>query len=338
MSFRFVKFYALFLAGLLPGIPLLAQTNSVQAEQPIIFSSPDGVTVSNALIPVVQAPGTSVLADVPDGVPDSITYPQTPVRRLWGMPPMPVRQKNTSLLDEDGTGLSTPSQVMGVPTLADIFGLPKPYATFDQKKNKDKDIEGTDKDTENSDNASSEDGSQTNSDSSEDASWQKILAGSMDESAFTPDKPKSSRVSTGFFDSTPTDVADKNSENKSQAQEDSVFSSSPFGQTTMEQAAFNPPEQASQTITPTIAPAAAPAISPNAPTFDSAFSQGLNSQSPFALPQSASLGTLPQLPSLPAAAFQNYAAPQPATPSWAPKPPPWLSQVPQFGTMGQGKF
>jgi hypothetical protein len=326
MSFRLVKFYALFLAGLLPGIPLWAQTNSIQAEQPIIFSSPDGEVVSNALLPIVQAPESSALANAMEDAPESIVFPHPPLRRLYGSALMPSKQKNTSLLDEDGISLSTPSQIMGVPTLADIFGLPKPYATFKQKKNKDN------KDTEDADNASSEDGSQTNS-NSEEASWQKILSGNVDQSAFAPGKPKSPRVSTGFFDSTPTEASGKSLQDKYQAQDDSVFGSSAFNQTPAEPTSFNLPAQVSQTIVS--APAPALVISPNAPSFDPAFNQGLNSQSPFALPQSATLGTLPQLPALPVAAFQNYSAPPSGAPSWAPKPPPWLSQTPQFGTMDQ---
>jgi hypothetical protein len=332
MSFRFVKFYALFLAGLLPGISLWAQTNTTQAEQPIIFSSPDGEVVSNALLPVVQSPASSRFADMPSEVPDSIVFPHPPVQRLYGSALMPIKQKNTSLLDEDGISLSTPSQIMGVPTLADIFGLSKPYATYNQKKSKDKDTQ----DTEDTDNASPEDGSQTNSTSSEETSWLKIVSGNVDESAFAPGKPKSPRVSTGFFDSTPTEVSSKSLQDKYQAQDDSVFGSSAFDQTPAEPAAINPAAQVSQTIV--LAPAPAPTTPPNAPSFDSAFSQGLNSQSPFTLPQSATLGTLPQLPALPVAAFQNYSAPPSVAPSWAPKPPPWFSQTPQFGTMGQGKF
>jgi hypothetical protein len=338
MSFRLVKFYAVFIAGLLPGISLLAQTNSIQAEQPIIFSSPDGETVSNALLPVIQSPASSRFADMPSEVPESIAFPHPPVRKLYGSARMPTRQKNTqSLLDEDGTGLSTPSQIMGVPTLADIFGLPKPYATYTQKKNKDKDAQNP-QDTEDPDNASPEDGSPTNSNSAE-ANWMKILSGNVDQSAFAPDKPKSPRVSTGFFDSTPTtDASGKSLQEKYQALDATVFGSSPFDQTPVDQSALNQSAQASQTIAPVSIPASAPAISPSVSSFDSAFSQGLNSQSPFALPQSASLGMLPQLPALPVTTFQNNVAPPAAAPSWAPKPPPWLSQTPAFGGIGQGKF
>jgi hypothetical protein len=324
MSFRFVKFYALFLAGLLPVGCLVAQTNSAPAEQPIIFSSPDGEIVSNALLPSAEAPAPSPFADMPSEIPDSIAYPGMPVRRLPRPPRMPIQRNNTqSLLDEDQTGLSTPSQIMGIPTLQDIFGLPKPYATYDRKNGKDKDN-------------SSPQGTQTNSISSEDANWARILSGDTDQSAFAPDKPKSPRVSTGFFDNTPTDVSDKSLKDKYQEQDDSVFGSSPFGQNPAEQAAFNPSTQSSEETTP--APAPASVFSPGAPSFNSAFSPVVSSQSPFALPTSSSLGTLPQPPSLPVSAFQNNVSPPPAVPSWMPKPAPWLSQMPQLGTMEQRKF
>jgi hypothetical protein len=322
MRFRFVKFYALLLAGLLPAGSLVAQTNSAPAEQPIIFSSPNGETVSNALLPVAEeAPSPSALADMVEGAPESIAFPQMPVARLPRPALMHVQRNNAqSLLDEDGTGLATPSQIMGVPTMQEIFGLPKPYATYDEKKDKD--------------NSSPQD-AQTNSISSEDANWAKILSGDTDQSAFAPDKSKSPRLIAGFFESVPTDASGKTLQDKYQEQDDSVFGSSAFSQTPAEHAAFSPPAQLSQVV----APEPAPAFSPPPPSFNaSAFSPGLNSQSPFALPASASLGTLPQLPSLPVAVFQNNAAPPPPVPSWAPKPAPWLSQVPPLGTMEQRKF
>ena len=326
MSFRLVTFYALFLASLVPGISLRAQTNSAPAEQPIIFSSPAGDTVSNALIPTVEAPAPSPWADMQSEVPESIAFPKPPVRRLWGSPHPAVVHNNQSLLDEDGTSLSTPSQIMGVPTLHDIFGLPKPYATYDQKKDNDAE-----------DNELSP-GTRTNSASSEDSNWAKNLASDVNQSVFAPAKPKtkSSHPSSGFFDSASTDPSEKNLQEQYQQQDDSVFGSSPFGQTTAEQAAFSPPAPSTDTGAP--APALTSAFSQNAPSFTSAFSPGLNSQTPFAFPKNAGLATLPQAPSLPVAAFQNSVAPPAAPPSWMPKPAPWLSQMPQLGTMEQRKF
>lgn len=284
MSFRFVKFYALFLAGLVPGVSLWAQTNSVPAEQSIIFSSPDGETVSNALIPVAEAPSPSASATMPDDIPDSIAYPQAPVRRLSR--PMRIQWNNTQgLLDEKDMKLATPAQIMGVPSLQDIFGLPKPYATYDQKS-------------------------------------------AEDESTAAPTKLKGPDISSSFFDGAPDNALVKGVQDK--FQDGAVFSSSTFGQTPVEQAAFSPADQLSKT--PMLA--STPAFSQSSSSANSAFSQGLNSASPFAVPGSSSL---PQLPSLPA--FQNNAAPAPAAPpSWMPKPAPWLSQVPTLGTMEQRKF
>jgi hypothetical protein len=324
MSFRWVKFYALFLAGLLPAGCLMAQTNSPEREQSIIFSSPDGEVVSNALLPAVEAPRPSGFADMPSEVPETIAYPQMGLQRFARPALMPVQRNKQSLLDEDETSLATPSQIMGVPTLRDIFGLPKPYATFDQKKDKN--------------DPSAPQDSTTNSISSEDADWTKILSGNTGESAFATDKSdkdksdksKSPRDLTGFFDSTPTDDSGKSLQDKYQEQDDSVFGSSPFGQTPAEQTSFNAPAPSSETTTPV----PASTFSQSTPTFDSAFGSGLNSQSPFAVPNN-SVTTLPQPPSLPVAAFQNNTPAAAAPPSWAPKPPPWLSQTPSFGNMGQ---
>jgi hypothetical protein len=329
MSFRLAIFYALFLAGLLSGLSVLAQTNSAPAEQPIIFSSPDGEsvsTVSNALLPAVEAPAPSPWADLQSEVPETIAYPRAPVRGLMGGPHLLVPHNNQSLLDEDGTSVATPSQIMGIPTLHDIFGLPKPYVTYDQKKDNDAE-----------DNELSQ-GTRTNSDSSEHADWEKILSGDADQSVFGPDKPrtKNSHPSSGFFDTAATETSVKNLQDQYEQQEDSVFSSSPFGQTTAEQAAFDPPAPSPDTEAP--APALTSAFSQAAPSFTSAFSSEMNSQTPFALPKSAGLGSLPQAPSLPVAVFQNSVAPPPAAPSWMPKPAPWLSQMPELGTMPQRKF
>jgi hypothetical protein len=281
MSFRFVKFYALFVAGLLPGGCLLAQTNSAPAEQPIIFSSPDGQTVSNDLLPAVEAPAPSALTDMPSEIPPSLAYPHGPVARLPAPALMPIERSNSQrLLDAEGTGLATPSEIMGVPTLQEIFGLPKPYTTYDEK------------------------------------------SGSVN-----PDTAGPARPPVDFSAVSSVLPNDDQPAHHEATPDFSVFNSSPFGQTSVEQPAFNQSGELSKT--PMLA--SVPVFSQNTSSANSAFAQGLNSASPFAIP-----GTLPQVPSVPAI---NNAAPAPAsTPSWAPKPPPWLSQTPAFGTMGQRNF
>jgi len=284
MSFRFVKFYALFLAGLMPGVSLWAQTNSAPAEQPIIFSSPDGESVSNALLPAVEAPEPVTWANLPDERPASINYMKTPARIL----PRPARiqwNNSQSLLDEKDMKLATQAQIMGIPSVQEIFGLPKSYDPYDQKN-------------------------------------------TVEEKPATVDKLKGPDISGSFFDGAPDNAMVKDVQDK--YQDASVFSSSTFGQTPVEQAAFSPADQLSKA--PMLA--SAPAFSQNTALANSAFSQGLNSASPFAVPGSS---TLPQLPSV--RAFQNSAVPAPApAPSWMPKPAPWLSQVPTLGTMEQRKF
>jgi hypothetical protein len=284
MSFRFGTFYALILAGGLPAGCLLAQTNSVEKEQPIIFSSPDGETVSNALIPAAESPAPSFLANLPQDVPDSISYPQIPMRRLSHPPRISLkRNRSDSLLDKEETGLATPSEIMGVPTLRDIFGLPKPYATYDQK------------------------------------------TGDLDLDK-TLDKAMDLHPASDFLSGSPNDSPVAPHESSPAY---SVFSSSPFGQTPIEQATFSPQPELSKV--PMLA--ATPAFSQSASAANSAFSHGLNAPLPFAVPGS----TLPQLPSTPV--FQNNSTVGPISPpSWAPKPAPWLSQMPALGTMEQRKF
>jgi hypothetical protein len=177
----------------------------------------------------------------------------------------------------------------------EIFGLPKSYDPYDQKS-------------------------------------------TVEEKPVSSDKLKGPDISADFFGSKPDNALVKGVQDlQDKYQEASVFSSSTFGQTPVEQAAFSPPDQLSKApMLAATAPmlASTPAFSQNISSANSAFSQGLNSASPFAVPGSSAL---PQLPSV--RAFPNNAIPAPASaPSWMPKPAPWLSQVPTLGTMEQRKF
>src|SRR5580692_2090819 len=63
MSFRFATIQILSFAGLLFGSAVLARAQSAGSGQQILFSSPDGASVSNSLLPSAQAPVPQELPD-----------------------------------------------------------------------------------------------------------------------------------------------------------------------------------------------------------------------------------------------------------------------------------
>jgi hypothetical protein len=326
MRFRFAKFCALFFSVLALGFSLMAQKQHASGEQPILFSSPDGETaesVSNALLPAAQSPQPDTWANMPEEVPDTVALPQAPGLQLPRPPKMPFPKGNSeNMSDENSLTRMTPSEMMGIPTVRDIFGLPKPETGYDGKKLSSQNINGMA-------NATTNSGSADDSDST----WVKILSANSDGGVFGPDQAGSTHVSTGIFDSTPGSSV-FGSEAKI-PQDDSVFGPSVFGQSALEQSAWNSATQPA----PVTAPADSSAFSPGGSSFGSGFSAGSSSQPAFAPASSGGMETLQQLPSLPGISSQNNAFNPSAAPSaWAPKPPPWLSSSPQLGTMPQRKF
>jgi hypothetical protein len=323
MNFPFAPLKALVIAGLMAAFCFLAraQTNS---EQSILFSSPDGQSVSNALLPSARAPGTSEgLPDLPDAQPGSMfSAPELQQRMPLPQRTLPHKKNSGDEMDiRKRMGVETPAEVMGVPTLQELFGLPKPKSTNSMSQYGGGEATGT--------NILSSD-----STAPSDANWAKIL--SADSDAFNMAKTADSNRLTGaFFDSAARDhLSHEKKSDDANANDD--FNLSSFAQANGRQPGRSPWDAAVQIA----APASVPGYAPNPTPAPSGFSaSSLNSQSPFTLPKiSTPETTMPHLPTLPGISGQSPPAAQPATPSWAPKPPPWLDTTPPLGTMAQRKF
>ena len=254
------------------------------------------------------------MGDLPDDA-SIISAPNLPNRQLELFPVIQNMPRNARD-KENGTTLETPADVMGVPTLRDIFGLPRDNAQT---------------------NAMSGDTSITNLMPGEtlpgDLGWAKILTsdpGGIGSTATNSQTQPASMFSglSGFFDSAPAE-----SSLHRKKMEVSDFGSSPFDQA----AASQPPawDSYGQPSVPDASAYSASVAAPP-PVFNSG--PGFNSQSPFTLPKSSSEPAMPQLPSLPVLPGQYNAPSQPVVPSWAPKPAPWLTPGPQLGVMEQRKF
>ena len=311
MSFGFINLRDWLFACLTLGVLPLALAQSAGPGQQIIFSSPDGGTVSNVLPPVVQAPAPEESAD-PSATPSVSVFqsldptPSTPLMVTVSRPrPQKTEDPGKSLK------LLTPAQVMGVQTIRQIFGMP------------DRDSLRLGGPTNSNGGGGNTNYTYSDDSSSDDSQWAKFLSENMGENTSGSNQTGNSQsMLSGFFASTPRrgffDDPDKSADN-------SVFNASP---------AAGPPAQSLGWDSFT-----QPATTPEAgsPQNVSSFGSGAGSQSPFALPKESTPETLPQLPSLPSVSGQNY-TPPPVTPSWEPKPPPWLSPVPAPGTMPQRKF
>jgi hypothetical protein len=316
MNLRLAMPKALVFAGWLATFCLGTTMAKAQSEQSILYSTPDGRSVSNALLPTATAPGTPAeLPDVPDNAQSSFQFnaPQPQA----GMP-LPQLMPNSRKKSEDDMdvrkrmGMQTPAEVMGVPSMRELFGLPQ---------------------LKNTNSMAQPDGTMaTNSiTAANDANWAKIL--SADSDAFGSAKTTSSNNLSGdFFDSADSDRLPREKKADDQNGNDDSDTSS-FTQAGDRQPVW---DSAVQIATPGNIPGYNPNAAPPAPAFSAAPAQ--DSQSPFALPKVSSVETtMPQLPTLPSISRPNPPS-QPAVPSWAPKPPPWLDPTPPLGTMAQRKF
>lgn len=320
----FIKLTAWFIAAVALGFSCLAQTHPVApaaapapAEQPIIFSAPNGESVSNALLPSAQAPGTEELANLPADNSGDVFTPHLPVAPMPAL--MPVLMHQARAKDEDAMtavrehmGLFTPEQIMNVPTVQDIFGLPKSSSDRDKQ-----------------DGSQEDPNSKTNNMSKSEIDWSKVWSNDADQTALDSAKDSNSPdASSGFFD---TSSGNGLFSNKSGS--DSVFDDSPFGQTTTEPSPADVSAQLAADSTPADGDFSQKIVPMSAPV-----SSALSSQSPFALPKSSDFDTMPQLPTPATVAGQYMPQSHYTPPSWEPKPAPWLSTVPPLGTMEPRKF
>jgi hypothetical protein len=326
MHLRFATLKALVSAGLMAAFCLVTKAQS-NTEQSILFSTPDGQSISNALLPSVQAPGTPQgLPDLPGNEQSFSFNPQA--RQRMPLPRPTLKQRNKS--QDDNTdirksmGVLTPAEAMGVPSLQELFGLPKPKATNSMSQYGGDDTGST--------NTLTSEGA-----AASDANWAKIL--SADSDAFNMAKTADSNRLTGaLFDSAANDSLFRekkaNNEKADDEKPDNDFNTSSFARAYGSQ----PGQGAWEAAVQIAAPANVPAYTPPAPAPSGFGVSSLNSQSPFTLPKVSTPETsMPHLPTLPSASWQNPPS-QPATPSWAPKPPPWLDSTPPLGTMAQRKF
>ncbi len=130
MNLRFATPKALVSAGLLAAFCLVAMMAKAQSgsEQSILYSTPDGQSVSNALLPTAAAPGTpQALPDLPGNAQSSFKFNAPQSQGRMSVPPMPNSRKKS---EDDGDlrkrmGIQTPAEVMGVPSVRELFGLPQ---------------------------------------------------------------------------------------------------------------------------------------------------------------------------------------------------------------------
>jgi hypothetical protein len=325
MSLHLTHGMGWFLAGLMLGAAVSAQGQTNGLGQQIVFSTPEGQIVSNTAVPVAQAPQPQELEDMPVeapvsdfnphlpqapfGTPLPMMMPQQRVERPMQMDPLdPMNSRKTM-------ALPTPAQIMGVQTVRQIFGLPDTSA-LDILKN-----------PALAKNIGSTNIISSGESSSEDPTWAKILADNSDQK--TPDSSKTSKshgLLDGFFNGPPSDDGFFGSQDKNAVA--NGYGSSPADDASGQSLPF---DSSLERSTP-----ASSIPTPSVP--DTTANSGLSTPSPFALPQSSGLETLPQLPTAPSLPGQSYYSAPPAPPAWEPKPAPWLSPVPPAGTMEPRKF
>jgi hypothetical protein len=325
MNFRSAHCVSLFLTVMLAGTFAGAQSQSAGQGQPIVFSTPEGQIVSNAAVSVAQAPEPEEPADLPVQAPDSFFSPPVPRTALpapmpFVMPPEDSQNSSeaNSMDPMDGQktmSISTPAKIMNVPTVRSIFGLPETTAANGLRGPA---IMG-----------SAENDGTTNiissGEASDDPAWAKILAGNGEGNTTDSGNPeKSHGLLAGFFNGPPDDGFFGNQDKSAVG---SGFGPSQPDGTTEGQSPF---DSSLAIATPTSS-----GFTPPAP--DASVNSALNTSSPFTLPQSSSPQTLPQLPTLPTVPGQSFSTPA-SVPTWEPKPAPWLSPMPQPGTMEQRKF
>jgi hypothetical protein len=342
MSFQLADVKALLLAALALSLFGAAKAQTPQAPRPqpngggqsIVFSSPDGQTISNAPIPMAEAPEPQETPDLPSqnvSVPH-FSGPPTP---WFALPQAAMQQQNAENRDnlQDPMDLRkqlgglTPAQIMKVPSPEEIFGLAqKPADT--QKKPWQTD--------NNFGNGPTNTPAPDISAIFAEPSWAKTWTGDMKKKPgyleSSNSTEKTSGLLGGFFDTARNDTVFGSHDAGSQ---DTLGAPSQPG---AQQSPWDSDFTSSSFATPISSDDAAPTkfSMPSATTS----SAGLGSQPPFAVPRVSSLDTLPKLPALPSATRQDDQLVQPTTSasSWGPKPPPWTQSQTPFGTPVQFKI
>lgn len=340
MSSRTGTYQNLFFAALTLGCLVQAHGQSAGPDpgQQIQFTAPDGQTTSNAPIPAAQAPQPQELPDFSAPVTASIfdsQGPGTPPPLLMAPPYSPPNNSRNQTDDRKRQGIPTTAEVMGIPTMEQIFGLPQHQNLFGQNDTPSIPSGNASAHT----NAISFGAAPATGPFLNQSGWAQLFSTSTPAATNTMNSGQAG--DTGLFSglfSQPAPSGSLFGNNSAPGQN----SDSLFGSTPPPQAAQQPGlEQPGWGTFNGMTPAPASVGLPQTPSVASSANSGLNSPSPFALPESPTVAAaLPQLPKLPEVSgqTQNQSAAPAAPPSWAPKPPPWASSQPVLGTMEQRKF
>jgi hypothetical protein len=314
MNFRCATWKSLLVAGLMLGVYPAARAQS--NGQQILFSSPDGQSISNALLPAAHAPAPQESANFPEGTAPAAIFSQPALNAAFPAPaPVIIPQDNSQSSGDERKPLRLPStsQIMGVQSMEQIFGLPERDPANDPKGLLPWQNQAT--------NSLIVSGKS----SSDQPNWAKALSGDENDNSSDSNKTENSQGAFGgFFDTTKHHGFFDNEEKNAN---DVAFGQSQAPQTASQSQFDDPSSQLSP---------GTPAAELSSPA--SFLNPGLNSQSPFELPKSGTLQTLPTVPTAPTVTGKNYNSLQPTAPSWAPKPPPWLSPVQPLGTTPQRNF
>ncbi len=280
-----------------------AQGQAAGHGEPILFSSPDGQSVSNSTVPSALAPEPPKPA-VGKPAPAAVVFNPQAGAPMPISPEMVVFAPDNSQSPTDPRRELTPAQIMGVQTMQQIFGLserqdlaaPNPPAVS-QNGNTNVIFSGA---------SSAEKPAFGQSD------WAKLFTGTTETNA---DRPDNSQDLFGGVFSHPAGRS---------------FFGSDAGNS--EQGLFGSPQppQPAQPPDSGLFPGFANSGGLSQNNSQSSINSGLNPQlsepqSPFAPPQSTSVATLPKLPQIQTAPGQSFQTAPAAPPSWAPKPPPWAS-------------
>jgi len=345
MDFRFSNVKrALFLAGMAAAVSCAQAQSVTQRGQPIIFSSPDS-DASNA-------PSLSAPSPAESGLPDAIQSPafnfstpnsaRLPAPQATATSPSDFQRLQKLLDERKNWALLTPAEVLGIPTPEKILGIPERDAAG-QKKNS----TAAERYYERRGQLQS---GRTNDYQNDLASRWNLPDGQNERL-----NGNNFNSANGIFGNLPRNANglfnDDNPNNSAAGnQKADARWGDFFAAPTRPPTAVNLEQQAEmarfrQLLEPQPQPVAAAKHSSGGSVFssphaeqDSFFGQTPANPNPIGgsfAPLSSGVGGFPVVPGAPG---QNNTPPPTVTPSWAPQPPPWMSQTPQLGVIPQRKF
>ncbi|MGH8024774.1 MAG: hypothetical protein ACRED1_14385 [Limisphaerales bacterium] len=315
MNLRTLEIRALLLAGLVLGLPSLAGAQSTNGTQKIVFSAPDGQIMSNAPLPMAQAPDPREMPALPaaNGVISEFSSP--PAGPEFPPPPQMLEPDSAQIQNDfrDPMGVRkqmsqlTAAQIMNLPSVEQIFGLAENV--------------GPQKPAATPGNAGTNDPAFDTMAIVTEPRWARLWSGDIGNRP-GPSNPtaRASGFFSGLFDASRNDSSFGNQG----ASDNGMIPDAP--QSVAQSSPWDSPDPIvgdlkgpSTSMTPVL-------------TTPIGSSPGFSALSPFADPPVSSLDTLPKLPSLPSLPGRNTTLGQLPTPSWAPKAPPWEQAQTPLGT------